>query len=220
MAMGGHAIVADELERCRTQLAGLRAFGTDVSGLLRGMSRELLDSGRPPTLADIDQLTRIRAEFAQLKSEISRESEIPESERLEEGGRSEDVGEDRSLTEIQEELESRGLIRATLSKLECVAMIQHAGQPDFAPWRRCQEDGTRLREELLSAPVPQARVTAERFLEPQSPLNAIATLVTEGEDLSDERWTQLLDSVSSAYGREVSTAIARGKLIVTSGTTA
>ena len=112
------------------------------------------------------------------------------------------------------------MIQATLSKLESVALIEHVGEPGFAPWQHCLDEGTRLRGELLSVPALQARFAAEQFLDPQTPLHAVVTLVADGDELSDERWTLLLDSVSAAYGRELSTAIARGKLILRSGTRA
>ena len=207
--VNGEATVTDALERCRRQLSELRAHGCEVTALLRDLSRGLLDDGCPPSAADIELLSRFRAEFEQLQRSVPQSgTSLPRDEG------------DSSFTILQDELESQTLIQATLSKLASVAMIQHAEQPEFAPWQCCLDDGTRLREELLSVPATQARVTAEQFLTPQTPLNAIVTLVADGDGLSDERWTLLLDSVSAAYGREVSTAIARGKLILTSGTRA
>ena len=211
--MDGETTVTDALERCRRQLSELQAHGCEVTALLRDLSRGLFDDGRPPTAADINLLSRFRTAFERLQQNIPRSGASPAGD--------DDWNEgDSSFTVLQDELESQTLIQATLSKLERVAMIQHAEQPDFAPWQRCLDDGTKLREELLSVPATQARVTAEQFLAPQTPLNAIVTLVADGDGLSDERWTLLLDSVSAAYGREVSTAIARGKLILTSGTRA
>ena len=205
--MDGQATATDALERCRTQLSELRVHGCEVTARLRDLSRGLLDDGRPPTAADIELLSRFRAAWERLQQNIPRSGASPAGDEV-----------DSSFTVLQDEIESQTLIQATLSKLARVAMIQHAEQPEFAPWQRCLDDGTRLREELLSVPATQARVTAEQFLTPQTPLNAIVTLVADGDGLSDERWTLLLDSVSAAYGREVSTAIARGKLILTSGT--
>ena len=211
--MDGETTVTVALERCRTQLSELRSHGCEMTALLRDLSRGLLDDGRPPTAADIERLARFRAEFEQLQWNIPQSGASPAGD--------DDWNEgDSSFTVLQDELESQTLVQATLSKLERVAMIQHAEQPEFAPWQRCLDDGTKLREELLSVHATQARVTAEQFLAPQTPLNAIVTLVADGDGLSDERWTLLLDSVSAAYGREVSTAIARGKLIMTSGTRA
>ena len=211
--MDGQATVTDALERCRTQLNELRTRGCEVTVLLRDLSRGLLDDGRPTTAADIERLSRFRAAFEQLQQNIPRSGASPAGDDDWNAG-------DSSFTVLQDELESQTLIQATLSKLARVAMIKHAEQPEFAPWQRCRDDGTKLREELLSVSATQARVTAEQFLTPQTPLNAIVTLVADGDGLSDERWTLLLDSVSAAYGREISTAIARGKLILTSGTRA
>ena len=205
--MNGQTTVADALKQCRMQFTELQTLGIDVSALLRDMSRELLETGRPPAARSIEQLAKYRSDFDQLQMTIPRV------------GAAAPCGA-ASLTGIQDELESRGLIHATLERLECLAMIQHIEQGEFAPWQPCLDEGTKLREELLSVPTPQARATAEEFLSHQAPLNAVVTLVADGCELTDERWSLLLDSVSAAYGRELSTAIARGKLVLTSGTRA
>jgi hypothetical protein len=199
-------VVASTFEHCRTQLDELRAHSTEVCTLLRDLSRELLDRGQPPSLSAIERLRKFRADFEQLQSAIA----IPDSASGTQNG-------ECSLASLQEELDSQELIQVSLARVEFFSQVRHVEQPEFAPWQRCLADGTKLRDELVSAPTAVARLTAERFLSPLAPLNAIVTLLAEGRELSDERWSLLLDSVSAAYGREVSTAIARGKLVLMSG---
>lgn len=199
----------DGLKQCRDQLARLQAQRADICALLRNLSREILEGSGVPPAQSIDRVLQFRRDFDSLRAGI------PQSEAA--GPLDNDT---ISLAGMQEELDSQTMIQATLRRLERFAMIRHVEQPEFAPLKRCLADGTRLREVLLSVPAPQARVTAEQFLAPDAPLNAIVTLVSDGPELSDERWSVLLDSVSAAYGREVSTAIARGKLVLTSGTRA
>jgi hypothetical protein len=206
----GPTSISESLERCRKRLARLQSLGAELGGVLRATAGELLESGRLPSGELIEQLQEFRSEFQQLDADIPRSTtEASEGDR--------ESGEVRSLLDIQEDLEVQSLIHASLTRLECVSMIRHVEQEEFKPWQRCLEDGTRLRSELLSVPATQARVAAEQFLSPQAPLNAVVTLVADGRRLTDERWTALLDSVSVAYGREVTTAIARGKLVLVTG---
>ena len=200
---------ADALQRCRTSLHALRRFSDDVCELMRGLARVLRDTGRPPSLTTLDQLAQYRSEYEQLRAEVPHL-----------GNMSGNSSEDRSLEEIETELESLALVRATFERLELVPLIRHIDQIDFAPWRNCLADGTRVREQLLVMSAADAKDAAEQFLSKPAPLNAAITMITDSAALSDERWSLLLDAVTEGYGRELSTAIARGKLILMSNASA
>lgn len=202
---------AESLDRCREHLQQVQRRATEIGALLRKLSRELVEQGTTPSADSLEQLAQFRVTFAQLHNSLSPSAT---------GGAPDGVETDResTLIELQEELDSRAVIQATLERLERVSTIRHVEQPEFGPWQRCLTDGIQLRNQLLASPSRQARGQAERFLATQTPLNAIVTLVAEGSQLSDERWSTLLDAVSAEYGREVSTAIARGKLVMTSDT--
>lgn len=204
---------AESLDRCREQLQQVQGRATEIGVLLRKLSRGLVEHGTTPSTDALDQLSQFRIAFEQLHNSISPSA----TGRLPDGV---ETDSEASLSELQEELDSRAVIQATLERLERVSTIRHLEQPEFGPWQRCLTDGIQLRNQLLAATSPQARSQAEQFLATQTPLNAIVTLVAEGSQLSDERWSTLLDAVSAEYGREVSTAIARGKLVMTSGTQA
>ncbi|MEI8382135.1 MAG: hypothetical protein WCJ09_18535 [Planctomycetota bacterium] len=199
---------ADALQRCRTSLHALRRFSDDVCELMRGLARVLRDTGRPPSLTTLDQLAQYRSEYEQLRAEVPRLGNMT-------GNSSEG-----SLEEIETELESLALVRATFERLELVPLIRHIDQIDFAPWRNCLADGMRVREQLLVMSAADARDAAEQFLSKPALLNAAITMITDCAALSDERWSLLLDAVSEGYGRELSTAIARGKLILMSNASA
>ncbi|MBS0202370.1 MAG: hypothetical protein JSS49_05675 [Planctomycetes bacterium] len=201
--MDSQTIVAAPLEECRLQLASLREVGLRICAVLREMSREMLESSQLPSADSLQELTRFQSEFTQLQSRI-----LPPdtAER--------DLVTAGSLMELQAELESQAIIQSALRRLNEIDQVQHTEQPEFAPWQRCLDDGMNVRAELSSSSTTQAKAVAEQFLSLRSPLNAALTLVTGGHELTDDRWSMLLDSVSAAYGREISTAIARGKLIL------
>lgn len=50
------------------------------------------------------------------------------------------------------------------------------------------------------------------LLEGRHPLTALLKLVHHSDSLADELWADLLDCVSNGYGRELATAISRGKI--------
>lgn len=204
---------AESLNHCRQQLQQVLGHATEIGVLLRRLSRDLSEQGTTPSANSLEQLSQFRVRFEQLHSSISPSTTGRSAER---------VGTDRepSLAELQDELNSQAVIQETLERLESVSKIRHVEHAEFGPWQRCLAEGNQLRNQLLSAPAAEARSEAERFLSNQTPLNAIVTLLAEGSQLSDERWSTLLDIVSTVYGREVSTAIARGKLVMTSGTQA
>lgn len=193
------------LQRCRRQLAELRMSSVEVCALMRQMSRDLVDNGSSPSASAIERIRKFRSDFEDVQATIVRPMETGTPQQ------------DLPLSGLQDELEAQSMIQATLARLDCFTLIRHVEYSEFAPLQRCLAEGTKLREHLLTAPTNEARVSAEGFLAPHSPLNAIVTLIVDERQLADERWSMLLDSVSAAYGREVSTAIARGKLILTSG---
>ena len=204
--MDGQTIAADPIDERRLQLARLRDAGIRLSTRLRQMSRDMVENTDLPDVDAIDGLIQFRNEFDRLQAGIPRASGTP-------GGPPEDV----SLVEMQIQLDSQAIIQSALRRLDMFVRIQHIDLPEFPPWQRCLADARQLRGELVTVPSDRARITAEQFLSPQGPLNAALTLVSEGQELTDEQWSQLLDSVSAAYGREISTAIARGKLSLTTG---
>lgn len=199
--MDSQLIDANALQQCRTRLHELQRLSDDVCELMRGVARALRDTGESPDPDAVEQLAQFRQDYERLRDDIP---PLGHTIGIQ--------GEERSLNAIQTELESLALVRATLERLEFMSTIQHVDQPGFEPWQNCLADGTRLREQLLASTAAEARTVAEDFLSAPTPLNATITLITDGAALSDERWSVLLDSVAEAYGRELSTAIARGKL--------
>ena len=75
---------------------------------------------------------------------------------------------------------------------------------------------------LVAAPGSEGLLESIRFKINDPPggdrerINAVAadllTLISKDESISDERWQQLLDSVTALFGRDVAFAAARGKL--------
>lgn len=76
------------------------------------------------------------------------------------------------------------------------------------PLTRVWEDADRVRQRISGGETS----LADELLAGRHPLALFFQLVRQGDELADEAWTELLDRVSECYGRELSTAIARGRI--------
>lgn len=192
-------------ERCSAELAELQARGMEICAAMRRASQTLQETGSPPANSLIDELSQFRFRFEQVRSVVFPSAAVQASQQ--DGY--------LSIQSLTDEVGSRAIVRKALRRLEHLCKIRHLEQPDFLPWQRCLAEGERLRETLLCAPALETRPIAEGFCDPVSPLNAAVSLVVDSTELSDERWQELADLVAKTYGRELTTAIARGKLAVT-----
>jgi hypothetical protein len=78
------------------------------------------------------------------------------------------------------------------------------------PLARVWEDADRVRQRISGGETS----LAEELLAGRHPLALFLQLVRQGEELADAEWTELQDRVSECYGRELSTAIARGRIVL------
>lgn len=191
-------------ERSSAELAELQARGMDICAAMRRASQTLQETGRPPANSLIDELSQFRFRFEQVRSVVFPSAAVEASQQ--DGY--------VSIQSLTDEVGSRAIVRKALRRLDHLCNIRHVEQPDFAPWQRCLDEGQRLRETLLCSPAIETRAAAEDFCAPDSPLNAAVSLIVDSAELSDQHWQELADLVTTTYGRELTTAIARGKLAV------
>lgn len=197
--------IQDVLEPCRERQARLRTAADDLARDLHDAAASLSRTGIPVPPATLDRLKRFRTEFDDVCAQLSRVSPVAPLP---------------TLTVIERELDTLELIRRALERLELVPRIQHREQSRFLAWDRCLAELARWKDQLTSSDRDLARRSAEEFLAPEAGLNAVVTLVADGESLTDDQWSTLLDAVAGVYGREISTAIARGKLFLVPGSRA
>lgn len=196
-------------ERFQMRFIDLRERGGRLSTALREISRGLSENGRPPSSPLIGDLRRFKGDFRELQSQWRSSGER-------EGHQSGPAVEVESLSDLERELECRLSVRGALAMLDRLDAIRLTDERDAAPWERCLSEGRAIRSELALNPPSSAVAHASRLLSGEHPLGAAVTLITDCDELSDERWRALHDAVAEVYGRDLATAIVRQRLTMPS----
>jgi hypothetical protein len=98
-----------------------------------------------------------------------------------------------------------------------VLAIAHREQSNFAPLDAVQKQAKELHQTISES--NSTDPIAEVLVEKKHPLSALLRLIEEQDNLSDEEWTNLEDSVTSVFGKALTVAISRGKLTINAPTT-
>jgi hypothetical protein len=115
-----------------------------------------------------------------------------------------------SLNEWGVALQKRKRERRLAAAFDALKRLQVCGRDAPGPLAGVQEDVDRIQGRISDGDDS----LADELLEGRHPLSAVLQLVAEAEQLTDEAWTELQDRVSASYGRELSTAIARGRITI------
>jgi hypothetical protein len=188
-----------------TWMAALGARGSAAAADLRG-------GGPPPPDDLIQDLGDAAREFAALRAEVfdaaaSLGVQTPTTETVDSTRRLASML--RVLLEGLETAErqatqarARAEAAATLQR---IAALTHHDDPRFAPLAACQARAAELSAALAS----DASVDPSAF----APFAALLTLLDGRQNLDDDRWGALEDTVATVFGRPLAVAATRGKLV-------
>ncbi|HET7342411.1 MAG TPA: hypothetical protein VFL90_13200 [Methylomirabilota bacterium] len=203
-----------DLEHLAGDLAALTQRFTDLGANLGEAARALEETGAPPADALVDALAGARTQFVQIRDDVLG---VAETVAVAPSAPPESLGELESLltgiAEAMRQRRRRAALQqardAALATLDRVLEVMHHDDPAFAALVECQAKARQLRASLdaLEDPSADARLTGS--------LQSFADLLTmiESRDaLDDERYAQLEESVSRAFGRPLAVAVARGRL--------
>src|SRR5206468_3900726 len=96
--------------------------------------------------------------------------------------------------------------------LDRIMTINHVDDPNFAALRECQAKAREIRAAVLDPKGPTEESAAE-ILETTPAFSALLTLVEGREHLDDAKFAVLEDSVTRLFGRTLTVAATRGKLV-------
>lgn len=167
---------------------------------LRELATELNTTGMPPSERLIEEIRGFRAAFRELRSQLLTESESRES------------GAISTLSEMEVELSARDVVRKAIALLETFSSVRSSETRDEQVWQKCVNDAEELKKTLSKSAGLTARETANRILLAEHPLGAAIKFVTEGDVMTDDVWFLMQEQIAGVYGRELATAIARGRL--------
>ncbi|WP_254053285.1 tetratricopeptide repeat protein [Singulisphaera sp. GP187] len=205
--------------RTRDELIGrqaaLAAQFARVGERLAREAEEWKAGGAPPSPALIEELDVCGRDFEQLRAEV-----VQLADSL--GAASEptplaNLDEITHLLQFLGEAEGRqaqleAVRGQALATLDRVLALAAADGSEFAPLVACQARARADRTAIAEASVLELPADATRLAEGDHPFHSLLTLVEEG-GLSDDLWTASLESVESEFGKPLSVAVARSKIV-------
>src|SRR5207249_6850293 len=102
--------------------------------------------------------------------------------------------------------------RRVLAVLDRIMTINHVDDPNFAALLECQAKAREIRAAVLDPKGPTEESAAE-ILETTPAFSALLTLVEGREHLDDAKFAVLEDSITRLFGRTLTVAATRGKLV-------
>lgn len=191
---------------------------TDLSGRLTKVAEELRASGSPPDEALIQEMAISRSTFTDLRT---RALELAGLLSVSTNQSTEGPGSLRELEALLHSLtEAEGRRAADEEKkllatsvLDRILGLAHRDASDFQPLTDCQAKADALKQAIGSLTWPDVHPEIEAVVRGRHPLAELLTLVKEGESLDDDLWLLLEQEVANAFGRPLSLAAARGRLV-------
>ncbi|MBI1346685.1 hypothetical protein GC163_10400 [bacterium] len=185
-----------ELARWQQELLELRGISQGLSAQLLAAADDLRDQGSGIPNDLLTQLSRYGMRLQTLQASLRLAyPQLPGNP---------------SLDDLEVLLQSQQHVQQALQVLDSASRLKHREQLAFAPLNRVLELCQSLREQLAT---PGASgETAEDLVEGRHAVAALVQLVREPDSLTDERWQSLQELVARQFGRELATAVARGRV--------
>ena len=207
---------ADDLVK---NLAALSRRFAGLAAKLAQAARELEGAGTLPPDSLLEEFAAARGEFIDLRSSVLDAARTlgvtaPAPTAIDGLKALESVV--RALAEATA-IEPR---RATLAEarrrvlvvLDRIMTINHVDDPNFAALLECQAKAREIRAAVLDPKGPTAE-SAAVIVEATPAFSALLTLIEGREHLDDAKFTVLEDSVTRLFGRTLTVAATRGKLV-------
>lgn len=178
----------------RAELDQLRDHGQDLARQLTDVAVQLQNPGCPPSRDLADALAAYAFRYQRLIATLGLGPGEP------------------ALADLSRIVESRDCRQFAEQVASQLAQLIHVDIRDFAPLDLCQHEATRLCTLASEADgrteIPELQLLRQH----RHPLNALLRLCDEGQQLSDADWNECHDDVVATYGRQLATALTRGRI--------
>src|SRR5438034_7845780 len=207
---------ADDLVK---NLAALSRRFAGLAAKLAQAARELEGAGTLPPDSLLEEFAAARGEFIDLRSSVLDAARTlgvtaPAPTAIDGLKALEPVV--RALAEATANEPRRATLaearRRVLVVLDRIMTINHVDDPNFAALLECQAKAREIRAAVLDPKGPTEESAAE-ILETTPAFSALLTLVEGREHLDDAKFAVLEDSVTRLFGRTLTVAATRGKLV-------
>ncbi len=179
---------------------------SSLSEKLSEVALELRAPGLPPSETLLQELADSRGHFEDLRGRVVELAGLPEPPQ--------DINSLQDLEALLQSLAEEELKAQALSILDRILSIVHRAAGEFQPLTDCQDKAWELREAVAALSSPNSHPEAPALAHHRHPFVEFLLLVEQHDELDDEVWLTLRKSVSDSFGKKLSLAAARGKLIV------
>src|SRR6058998_69010 len=207
---------ADDLVK---NLAALSRLFAGLAAKLAQAARELEGAGTLPPDSLLEEFAAARGEFIDLRSSVLDAARTlgvtaPAPTAIDGLKALEPVV--RALAEATANEPRRATLaearRRVLVVLDRIMTINHVDDPNFAALLECQAKAREIRAAVLDPKGPTAE-SAAVIVEATPAFSALLTLIEGREHLDDAKFAVLEDSVTRLFGRTLTVAATRGKLV-------
>lgn len=194
-------MTSTDFETLSQEIGELRASRDRLAAALAESIARLRSAGTCPPGEVLDHAGRYRRQYLDTRQRLSRE-------------RCAELADPRASLEDWELALQRLQRQQQVTRLLDDAESWHVrGMEGPGPLAIIRDDVQQLRQRLGHDPDH----VLDGLLEGRHPLAAVRTLIHLDDELSDGEWEELLDRVAEGYGRELATAVSRGKILVRVG---
>ena len=216
--MSAEAPAASGLDDLRTRIAALKTRFTDVGAQAARAAADATTLGVPPSEDLINALAAAAHDFHALRDEVL---EVAATLEVVLPNPVDAIGSLRDLTPVLDAVSAASAAAerrrrldaaraAALAVIDRVQSVAHRDDAAFAPLAECQARARTLRDAIAKADVGDSDVSA--WAHELRPFADLLEMLEGQGTVDDERWTELADGVSAAFGRPLATAATRGRL--------
>jgi hypothetical protein len=207
--------VTDKLQiDLRFQLKALSETYWHLGARLAQAAKELHDPGIPPSAQLLEELASARQAFTTLRAQLLELTQVIETTPAPDPDKmislKDLVGVMQDALEVKKKSKADEAKQQVLRRLGQVLQLTHKDKPDFAPLLECQAKARELQSALTDAEWENPSPDSVHALVPFSDLLKI---VEQLEQLDDETLERLQDVTTEAFGKLLTLAASRGRLV-------
>ncbi|HJY83872.1 MAG TPA: hypothetical protein VKK81_22640 [Candidatus Binatia bacterium] len=201
------------------QFTSLTTSFSQLGVRLSQAASALQDLGLPPSASLLADLTVARRDFTDLCANVLALAEGLAVTPLPLPAELASLIDLRPLLQRVVEAEQQraaveSLHQQALLALDRVVAITRRDGSDFPPLRECRERAQELHSAITEASWPQVHPGAEALATGKHPFAQLLMLVEGQEELDDDQWALLQDVVEQTFGKSLSIAASRGRLVI------
>jgi ABC-type transporter Mla subunit MlaD len=216
--MSAEAPVATDFDDLRARIAALQMHFTDVGVRAARAAADATTLGAPPSEELINALAAAAHDFYALRDDIL---EVAATLEVVLPNPADAIGSLRDLTPVLDAVSAASAAAerrrrldaaraAALAVIDRVQTVAHRDAAAFPPLAECQARARTLRDTIATADGGDSDVSA--WAQELRPFADLLEMLEGQGTVDDERWTELADGVSAAFGRPLATAATRGRL--------